>query len=152
MTKYEIKEFLCAPRIARLATVRNDGKPHVVPVWYHYDGQDVFVVTAKDSVKAKNIEKNPSVSLVVNDARGEAGDISYFMGTAAVVIEGKAEIKKDVDANAFAKELYKRYVGEKALSHPMMQYMMTVPKYIIAIRPARMLSWDSKDGRLAKSQ
>ena len=70
MTKYEIKEFLCAPRIPRLATVRNDGKPHVVPVWYHYEGQDVFVVTAKDSVKAKNIEKNPSMSLVVNDAKG----------------------------------------------------------------------------------
>ncbi|MGI0019232.1 MAG: pyridoxamine 5'-phosphate oxidase family protein [Nitrososphaera sp.] len=120
------------------------GLPHVVPVWYHYDGQDVLVVTAKDSVKTKNIGKNPSVSPVVDDVRGEAGDISYFTGTAAVVIEGRAEIKKDVDANAFAKELYKRYVGEQTLSHPMMQYMMTVPKCVIAIRLARMFSWDSQ--------
>jgi PPOX class probable F420-dependent enzyme len=144
MTKDEINEFLRAPRVARLATVRGDGRPHVVPVWYHYDGQEIFVVTDKNSVKARNIAKNPDVSLIVDDAKGKPGDISYFTQTAAVVIEGKAEVRDGVDANAFAGRAWEKYVGESAFNHPVMQYAMSVPKCVIAIRPARISSWDTE--------
>jgi len=37
MSEKEIQEFLSIPRLARMATIQN-GKPHLVPVWYFYDG------------------------------------------------------------------------------------------------------------------
>jgi nitroimidazol reductase NimA-like FMN-containing flavoprotein (pyridoxamine 5'-phosphate oxidase superfamily) len=43
LSKEEIEGFLSPPRIARLSTVTDDEKPHVVPVWYYYDGVDILV-------------------------------------------------------------------------------------------------------------
>jgi nitroimidazol reductase NimA-like FMN-containing flavoprotein (pyridoxamine 5'-phosphate oxidase superfamily) len=57
LSKEEIESFLSLPRIARLSTVRDDGRPHVVPVWYYYDGVNILVPTMKGSRKAKNIKK-----------------------------------------------------------------------------------------------
>ena len=144
MTKDEIAEFLAGPMIARLATTRPNDEPHIVPVWYQYDGQDVFIVTDRNSVKVRNIGKNPSVALIVDDVRGRAGDISYFTRTRAVLISGRAEIKEGVDADAFARQAWGRYIGESAFNHSLMQYMMSVPKCVIAIKPARISSWNTE--------
>jgi nitroimidazol reductase NimA-like FMN-containing flavoprotein (pyridoxamine 5'-phosphate oxidase superfamily) len=56
MSKEEIEKFLSVPRIARMATI-NNGKPHVVPVWYYYDGTSINVTVTKDTRKAKNLKK-----------------------------------------------------------------------------------------------
>ena len=77
MTKIEINDFLAAPRVARLATTRPNGGPHIVPVWYSMMGRIFLSVTTK-TLKAKNIEKNPNVALVIDDILGKAGDISFF--------------------------------------------------------------------------
>jgi nitroimidazol reductase NimA-like FMN-containing flavoprotein (pyridoxamine 5'-phosphate oxidase superfamily) len=50
LSKEEIEKFLSPPRMARLSTVRDDGRPHVVPVWYYYDGTNILVPTMKGSV------------------------------------------------------------------------------------------------------
>ena len=42
MSKGEIDEFLSVPRIARMASIM-DGKPHIVPVWFYYDGANIIV-------------------------------------------------------------------------------------------------------------
>jgi nitroimidazol reductase NimA-like FMN-containing flavoprotein (pyridoxamine 5'-phosphate oxidase superfamily) len=47
LSKEEIEIFLSSPRIARLSTVKDNGKPHVVPVWYYYDGTNILVPTMK---------------------------------------------------------------------------------------------------------
>ena len=41
LTKKEIKAFLAGPIVARIATVKPDGSPYVVPVWQHYDGKAI---------------------------------------------------------------------------------------------------------------
>jgi nitroimidazol reductase NimA-like FMN-containing flavoprotein (pyridoxamine 5'-phosphate oxidase superfamily) len=38
------ERFLATHRVARLATVSADGKPHIVPVVYTYDGKYVYIV------------------------------------------------------------------------------------------------------------
>jgi len=52
MSNEEIDEFLSVPRIARMASI-TDGKPHVVPVWFYYDGKNIIVPTAKDTKKPR---------------------------------------------------------------------------------------------------
>jgi nitroimidazol reductase NimA-like FMN-containing flavoprotein (pyridoxamine 5'-phosphate oxidase superfamily) len=45
MTPVEYESFLLdRPRTAKLAIVREDGRPHVVPVWFDLDG-DGFIFT-----------------------------------------------------------------------------------------------------------
>jgi nitroimidazol reductase NimA-like FMN-containing flavoprotein (pyridoxamine 5'-phosphate oxidase superfamily) len=139
MSKEEIEKFLSVPRIARMATI-NNGKPHVVPVWYYYDGTSINVTVTKDTRKAKNLKKNPNVSIAIDVIEGEPEDISFLNGR-AVIIEGVAEMRDDIDGS-FARRMYERYVGKNALNTPMVQFSINMPRQVLVIRPMKIMSWD----------
>lgn len=54
------------PRTASVATVRKDGRPHVAPVWFTIDGEDIIFTTWHESVKAKNLRRDPHICLCVD--------------------------------------------------------------------------------------
>ena len=140
MSKKEIEEFLSTPKVARIATIQ-DGKPHVVPVWYYYDGTNILVSTTKGARKAKNLQTNPNVSITIDDVEGKLEDIS-FLNAKAVIIEGTGELKDDDINNSFAKKMYERYVGKNALNNPQVQFSVSLPRYIVVIKPTKIMSWD----------
>ena len=140
MSKKEIEEFLSTPKVARIATIQ-DGKPHVVPVWYYYDGTNILVSTTKGARKAKNLQTNPHVSITIDDVEGKLEDIS-FLNAKAVIIEGTGELKDDDTNNSFAKKMYERYVGKNALSNPMVQFSVNLPRYVLVVKPTKIISWD----------
>lgn len=61
-----------------LATVRPDGRPHLVPIWFVVDDDRWYICTSPGSVKARNLQANPRVALALED-----GDNPY-------VVEGVA--------------------------------------------------------------
>ena len=63
MTEDEWRAFLLAepPRTAKLATVRRDGRPHVVPVWFDLDGREVVFSTCAATVKGRAIRRDGRV-------------------------------------------------------------------------------------------
>ena len=63
----EIDEFLAGPWIARLACLKPDGAPYVVPVWYHWDGDAFWIVPRARSEWAHYMAADPRVSLVVDE-------------------------------------------------------------------------------------
>ena len=67
-----------AKRNVWAATVRPDGRPHLAPVWFVVSDGKWYVVTAPDSVKARNLQRNDQISLALED-----GDDPY-------VVEGRA--------------------------------------------------------------
>jgi nitroimidazol reductase NimA-like FMN-containing flavoprotein (pyridoxamine 5'-phosphate oxidase superfamily) len=149
MSKKEIDEFLSTPRIARIATIKeNDdaaGKPqpHIVPVWYYYDGKDIFVSTPKGTKKAKNLQNSPNVSIIIDDViEGKPGDLSYLTNEKAVIIEGKVVEMRDDIGGSFTRKLYERYAGKSALDNPMVQFSVNLPRYILVIEPIKIISWD----------
>lgn len=139
MSKKEIDEFLSIPRIARMASIK-DGKPHIVPVWFYYDGTNIIVPTAKDTKKTKNLQNNPNVSIVIDVVEGKSGDISFLDGKA--VIEGIVEIRDEIDNNSFARKTYERYIGISALDNPFVQFSVNLPRYMLVIKPTKIISWD----------
>jgi PPOX class probable F420-dependent enzyme len=64
---------LAGARVARLATVRPDGSPHIVPITFAMDGERlVFAVDRKPKSSTRlrrvaNIESDPRVSVLVDD-------------------------------------------------------------------------------------
>jgi PPOX class probable F420-dependent enzyme len=139
MSKVEIETFLSTPRVARMATV-NDGKPHVVPVWYYYDGTNIIVTATRGMKKTKNLEANPNVSIIIDDVEGKPENISY-LNAKAVIIEGEVEMKDDIDGS-FARKMYERYVGRNALNNPMVQFSINLPRHLLVIKPTKIMSWD----------
>jgi nitroimidazol reductase NimA-like FMN-containing flavoprotein (pyridoxamine 5'-phosphate oxidase superfamily) len=74
MSKREIKEFLMhGTYAAKLATVKNDGSPHVVPIWFVLDDGgrskgkigDIVLTTYDSSLKARNIQRDNRVCVFV---------------------------------------------------------------------------------------
>lgn len=70
MTPEEYRSFMLGTaRTAILATVRPDGRPHVAPVWFDLDGEDLIFMTGESTVKGRNIQNNPQVSLCIDDEK-----------------------------------------------------------------------------------
>lgn len=69
MTREEVFAFLSGhPLTAHLATVREDGRPHVAPIWIGIDGEDILFTTWSASVKGKHIQRTGYAALSVDDS------------------------------------------------------------------------------------
>ncbi len=73
--------------VAWLTTVRSDGQPQSVPIWFLWDGGTFLIYSQPGRQKLKNIGRNPRVGLNLN---------SNAHGGAVVRTEGTAEIVGDV--------------------------------------------------------
>jgi PPOX class probable F420-dependent enzyme len=105
MTPDEVRAFLLqGTRTAKLATALRDGHPHVVPIWFLLDGDDVVFTTGRDTVKGRHILRDGRVALCVDDDRPP---YSY------VHIRGQATAVDDIDQlRAWATRIAARYMGE----------------------------------------
>ena len=109
MTPSEWRAFLLfGTRTAKLATVRSDGRPHVAPVWFDLDGNDLIFMTGVGTVKGKNILRDPRVMISIDDENPPF---------AFVLIEGTARASELSPAELlpWSTQIAKRYMGaEKA--------------------------------------
>ncbi|MCX5435791.1 MULTISPECIES: PPOX class F420-dependent oxidoreductase [unclassified Streptomyces] len=105
MTDEEWRAFVSeGTRTAKLSTVRADGSPHIAPVWFVLDGEDLLFNTGKDTVKGRNLARDNRVALCVEDDRPP------FSFT---VIEGRAELVEDLgQLRESATRIGARYMGE----------------------------------------
>jgi len=103
----EIAIFLEGPWVARLACIRPDGTPHVVPVWHEWDGDAFRVAAWQGSHWADYLLANPRVSLTVDEARPPLRRVSAW---------GNAEplTPKALPGGlaAFVNRLSRRYLGQ----------------------------------------
>lgn len=102
----EIRAFLSAStRTGKLATVRADGRPHIAPIWFMLDGDAIVFNTGEGTVKMKNIQRDPRVSLCVDDERPP---FSF------AIIEGTATVSDDMqELKRTATQIAARYMGEQ---------------------------------------
>ncbi|MFD9421291.1 MULTISPECIES: PPOX class F420-dependent oxidoreductase [unclassified Streptomyces] len=107
MTDDERRAFLSeGTRTAKLSTVRADGSPHIAPVWFLLDGDDLVFNTGKETVKGRNLARERRVALCVDDDRPPF---------AFAVLQGQAELSEDPDQlRHWATRIAARYMGEEA--------------------------------------
>jgi PPOX class probable F420-dependent enzyme len=96
--------FLSGHPRAILATTRSDGRPQLSPVVVAVDDAGrVLVSTRETAVKAKNLARDPRVSL--------CGITNAFFGE-WIQAEGDAELIRLPDAMPILEEYYRRISGE----------------------------------------
>lgn len=113
MSKKEIKKFLMQGTLTgKLATVKKDTSPHIVPVWFlldesHNRGRlgDIVFMTGIDSIKAKNIQHDNRVSICVDDQTPPFSFVIVY-GTARIHHCTQNELFK------FATKIAQRYMGK----------------------------------------
>jgi PPOX class probable F420-dependent enzyme len=104
MTHAEVAAFLMyGTRTAKVATTMRSGQPHVMPVWFVLDGEDVVFTTGAGSIKARNLRRDPRIALVVDE---DAPPYAF------VHMRGEARISEDMDELLrLATEIGGRYMG-----------------------------------------
>ncbi|MDX1690366.1 MAG: PPOX class F420-dependent oxidoreductase [Acidimicrobiia bacterium] len=104
MSPGERRAFLAeGTRTGKLAVTMADGTPHVTPIWFVLDGDDVLFTTWHTSVKARAMRRDPRVSLCVDL---EEPPYAY------VHLRGRVTFDEDLDAvRRAATEIGSRYMG-----------------------------------------
>ena len=105
-----MNQMLSQPLIARLATADLSNQPHVVPVWFGWDGEALWISSFSNTRKINDLQQNPKISVAI-DVTGDAGE------TKAVIIEGQAELV--AEPRDFLRKqfhwIYARYLGEEGV-------------------------------------
>ncbi|MGX1773168.1 pyridoxamine 5'-phosphate oxidase family protein [Nocardia brasiliensis] len=138
MSETEITEFLQRSRIATLATLGKDGRPHLTAMWYALLDGEIWFETKTKSQKAVNLRRDPRITCMV-----EAGQT--YDQLRGVAIEGRAEIIDDPDRLfAVGVSVWERYTAPYSEEvRPMVEAMLH-KRSAIRVVPERVRSWDHR--------
>jgi PPOX class probable F420-dependent enzyme len=84
----KIEVFLSERRNVVVAGIRRDGRPHLSPNWFHWDGERFYVSTTRSRVKYKVFQRDPRAELLIDDPAGFR----------AVLVSATTEIREDLAA------------------------------------------------------
>ena len=132
MTSEELREFLQRPLIVNFTTVRRNGSPHVVPLWYEYDGERFYCWVGGDSLKARNIKRNVHVALCI-----ATHDRPYKY----VLAEGTCEIvanAAEVERRAYS--ISARYFGGNASQEYTRDLLEAGGSVVLMVTPTSLLT------------
>jgi PPOX class probable F420-dependent enzyme len=84
-----LEAFLAEPRNVIVAGIRKDGRPHLSPNWFFWDGENFYVSTTRKRAKYNIFRRDPRGELVIDEPEG----MRY------VEIPTTVSIREDVPAN-----------------------------------------------------
>ncbi len=123
------RELLEQPNFCHVGSLREDGSPHVVPVWVDTDGTYALLNTAEGRVWANNAQRDPRLALTVANRENP---YEY------VTIRGRVEEITREGADEHIDRLAKKYMGldEYPLRQPGEQ------RVIVRVAPERVHHMD----------
>ena len=133
-----LKEFLDQPNVAILATVRNDGSPHLTRVWYEYDGDEVRISITDTRAKYRHVMRDPRVSLAVTTACSSHQDVHkevILEGRAQVTAEGGPELLRRLGIKFEGEEEGNKY-ADLSLNE------LKDNRFVLHFKPERIMAWD----------
>jgi PPOX class probable F420-dependent enzyme len=133
MSRDEVRAFLEEKLVMTVATMGPNGRPHLMPLWYVPDGDELIGWTYAKSQKAKNLERDPRATVQVEDG------VSYEE-LRGVMME--CDVQLDRDAKPYGLRLFGRYASE--LDHDIEALVEGQAAKRVGLRftPTRTVSWD----------
>jgi PPOX class probable F420-dependent enzyme len=84
----KIEAFLAEPRNVVVAGIRRDGRPHMSPNWFWWDGERFYVSTTRSRAKYAIFRRDNRAQLLIDDSTGFR----------AVLVPATAEVREDLAA------------------------------------------------------
>ncbi|NKQ34738.1 MAG: helix-turn-helix domain-containing protein [Chloroflexi bacterium] len=116
LNEAELNEFLQGAWGARLACIRQDGTPHVVPLWYEWDGRSLWLTASPGAFWKEYILTNPRVSLTIDEPWPPLRRV--FVSSVATIMP---EDQIPGGLAALRQRLAARYLGDEAAHLPELQ-------------------------------
>jgi PPOX class probable F420-dependent enzyme len=124
----------CEP-VVWLSSVSADGRPHLVPIWFSWDGDTILIASKPHAKKIANLRHNPSVML----ALGEPED-DFDVG----MIQGVAELPAEPAADLLPSSHFAKYRDQLAAIGLGREEFLASYSQVIRIRPTRFLPWHGR--------
>jgi PPOX class probable F420-dependent enzyme len=104
MSDDEYRAFMMhGTRTAKAATVRANGLPHVKPVWFVLDGDDLLFTTHESYMMTRHLRRDPHIALTIDD---QEAPYSY------AIIEGTVALSDNLEElMRWATVIGGRYMG-----------------------------------------
>lgn len=135
LSQAEIEEFLSEPLVSHLVTLRPDGRPHVAPVWFIWQGGHALAMVGEAAAKVGNLKRNPAATLSI-----ASPDRPYRY----VVLEGEGDVTKDNLAQV-VQDICLRYDGPERGPVYAQELLSQDRTVLIDIRVNRVISWKGGD-------
>jgi nitroimidazol reductase NimA-like FMN-containing flavoprotein (pyridoxamine 5'-phosphate oxidase superfamily) len=133
-----IEALLAETVLARLATTNPKTlQPHVVPVWFAWDGESIWISSFVSTRKVRELKSNPRGAVLI-EPKQEGGKLQ------AVLLEGPVELVSQPRelVREMASRIYIRYLGPEGVLAPEPQSWLNDPEnLLIKLTPARVLAW-----------
>jgi PPOX class probable F420-dependent enzyme len=138
MSRDRAYEFLAeGHRTGKLATTRADGAPHVAPIWFVIDGDDLLFNTGAETVKGKALRRDPRAALTV-----DLEDPPY----AFVTVEGTVTLETDTATMLpHSIEISRRYMGDD-LAEEFGRRNAVDGELLVRLHPTRIVGFDDMAG------
>lgn len=138
MSDEEIAEFIERSRTATFATVLQDGRPHLVAMWYAVLDGEIWFETKAKSQKAVNLRRDPTVTVMIEDGK-------TYNTLRGVTIDGRAEIVDDPETLLrVGISVWERYTGPYTDDmKPYVDQMMN-NRIAVRVKAGRTRSWDHR--------
>ena len=121
-----------------LSSVQSDGRPHLVPVWFHCDGERIVAFSKPHARKVDNLRDQPSVMLAVGTP-GPDFEVE--------LIEALAEVPNAVAATLMPEGFGAKYRDLLRRAGLTVQRFAEVYSQPIVLRPTRFLDYGGRSGR-----
>ena len=144
LTESEREAFLTDLRIGRLATMREDGWPHVTPIWYVWDDGRFVLSLGRSRRHLANIARDPKVTLCVDE---DPRTTDLTRSPQAVVCFGLATLAHD-DATVrdVTSKVEDRYLPADVRGPELDELLWFEGRVAVIIEPQRWLAWDQGKG------
>jgi PPOX class probable F420-dependent enzyme len=130
-----LQRFLEREPVVWLSTVRPDGTPHLVPIWFWWDGEALLVFSKPGARKVRNLRANPSVMLALGDAEDDF-DVGLMEGRAELLDRPTRDVLPAAHLAKYADQLAS--IGVSAAD-----YAATYSQ-VIRIVPREFLRWHGR--------
>jgi PPOX class probable F420-dependent enzyme len=130
-----IDRLLRSEPVVWMSTVRPDGSPHLIPIWFSWDGEAILVASKPGAQKVRNVRANPVVMLALGQP-----DEDFDVG----LLEGRAELLDVPAADVLpASHLTKYRAPMSAIGLTPDEFLATYTQ-VIRIVPTRYLPWHGR--------
>ncbi len=133
-----IEGVLAEPVLARLATTNpKTMEPHVVPVWFMWDGTCIWISSFEHTRKIRELKHNPQGAVLI-ESKQEGGKLT------AVLLEGTVDLVAEPRklVSELASRIYIRYLGPQGVLNLEPQSWLNDPaNLLVKLTPKRIISW-----------
>ncbi len=133
------QSLLAEPVLARLATANPKNlQPHVVPVWFLWDGDSLWISAFISTRKVKDLQKNPRCAVLIEPAQSQGSPLQ------AVLLEGTAELIAEPASLVaeMSERIYTKYMGPEGVLAPEPQSWKQDPENrLVRLTPQRRMLW-----------